>query len=73
MWEWIAFAAGIGFGIMGLAAYIKTNLDGKHREKDLQVKELSLSRFKYLNHKETLSWKNRHWDMEHTTLSQFTW
>ncbi len=38
MWEWIAFAAGIGFGIMGLAAYIKTNLESKQREKDLQVK-----------------------------------
>ena len=38
MWEWIAFAAGIGFGIMGLAAYIKTNLEGKQREKELQYR-----------------------------------
>jgi len=38
MWEWIALAAGIGFGIMGLAAYIKTNLESKQREKELQNK-----------------------------------
>ena len=38
MWGWIAFAAGIGFGIMGLAAYIKTNLEGRKREKELQNK-----------------------------------
>ncbi|RJS83007.1 hypothetical protein CW713_04500 [Methanophagales archaeon] len=35
MLEWIGLAAGIGFGIMGLAAYIKTNLEGRQREQEL--------------------------------------
>jgi hypothetical protein len=38
MWGWIAFAAGIGFGLMGLGAYIKTNIEGRKREKELQNK-----------------------------------
>lgn len=38
MWELIAMAAGIGFGLMGLAAYIKTNLEGRKQEKELQNK-----------------------------------
>ena len=38
MWGWIGFAAGIGFGIMGLAAYVKTNLEGRKRETELQNK-----------------------------------
>lgn len=38
MSEIIAMAAGMGFGLMGIAAYIKTNLEGKNREKELQKK-----------------------------------
>ena len=30
-------AAGIGFGLMGLAAYIKTNLESKKQEKELEL------------------------------------
>lgn len=29
MWNLIAFAAGIGFGLMGIAAYVKTNLEAR--------------------------------------------
>ncbi len=36
MSEWIGLAAGIGFGIMGLAAYLKTNLESKQREQEYQ-------------------------------------
>ena len=36
MLEWIGLAAGIGFGIMGLGAYIKTNLEGRQREQEYQ-------------------------------------
>jgi len=36
MLELIALAAGIGFGIMGLAAYIKTNHEGRQREREYQ-------------------------------------
>jgi hypothetical protein len=32
--NWIGLAAGIGFGIMGLAAYLKTNLEGRQRERE---------------------------------------
>lgn len=38
MWKLIAMAAGIGFGLMGIAAYIKTNLEGRKQEKELQNK-----------------------------------
>lgn len=38
MWELIAMAAGTGFGLMGLAAYIKTNIEGRKQEKELQNK-----------------------------------
>jgi hypothetical protein len=34
MWDLIAFAAGIGFGLMGLAAYIKTNFEARKDAKD---------------------------------------
>ncbi|MBW2039837.1 MAG: hypothetical protein JRI46_09610 [Deltaproteobacteria bacterium] len=36
MWDLIAMAAGIGFGLMGISAYIKTNLEARKREKELQ-------------------------------------
>jgi hypothetical protein len=36
MLEWIGLAAGIGFGIMGLAAYIKTNFESRQREREYQ-------------------------------------
>jgi len=42
MWELIAMAAGIGFGLMGLAAYIKTNLESKKQEKELRNKIVEL-------------------------------
>ena len=34
--NWIGLAAGIGFGLMGLAAYLKTNLEGRQREREYQ-------------------------------------
>jgi hypothetical protein len=36
MLEWIALAAGVGFGIMGLGAYIKSNLESRQREQGYQ-------------------------------------
>lgn len=38
MWDLIAFAAGIGFGLMGLAAYIKTNFEARKDAKDYKNK-----------------------------------
>jgi len=42
MLEWISLGIGIGFGILGTAAYIKTNREAKQRERELQqkIKEL---------------------------------
>ena len=45
MWDLIITAAGIGFGIMGLAAYLKTNFEGRQREKDLKNKIEELEGF----------------------------
>ena len=44
MWDLIASAAGMGFGIMGLAAYIKTNLEAKQDAKDYknEIKKLEV-------------------------------
>jgi len=36
MLEWIGLAAGIGFGIMGLGAYLKTNIESRQREREYQ-------------------------------------
>jgi len=44
MLEWIGLAAGIGFGIMGLGAYIKTNLEGRQREQEYQKRIEQLQR-----------------------------
>jgi len=44
MLEWIGLAAGIGFGIMGLGAYIKTNLEGRQREQEYQNRIEQLQR-----------------------------
>ncbi len=40
--NWIGLAAGIGFGIMGLGAYLKTNREGRQRERGYQelIKQL---------------------------------
>lgn len=44
MWDLIAMAAGIGFGLMGLAAYVKTNLEARKDVKDYQNKMEKLER-----------------------------
>ena len=44
MLEWIGLAAGIGFGIMGLGAYIKTNLESRQREQEYQKRIEQLQR-----------------------------
>jgi len=44
MLEWIGLTAGIGFGIMGLGAYIKTNLEGRQREQEYQNRIEQLQR-----------------------------
>lgn len=44
MWDLIAFAAGIGFGLMGLTAYIKTNLEARRDAKDYRHRIEELER-----------------------------
>lgn len=44
MWDLIALAAGLGFGLMGLAAYIKTNLEARRDTKKYQIRIEELER-----------------------------